>query len=193
MEIIDNIKTKWLQIAKFGIFISGVITILLSPPPIENFNTNTIRFLITIIISFLLIPLFLYKNKNYFKAWLFSSLVAFIISLLLLISYNYLLSKYVVNYNGAQIVIGNKFLPDALKKIENRNKEDNTTYQDGSAEHNKQLLSFRGGDAESIWEYNGINRNKVLLVTIYYLSISTITILLICLIQTIQLLYSERE
>jgi hypothetical protein len=191
MKIIDNLKTKWLQIAKFGIFISGVITILLSPPPAENFNTNTVRFLITIIISFLLIPLFLYKKKIYFKAWLFSSIVAFIISLSLLISYNYLFSKYVVNYFGDQIVIGNKFIPTELIKIKSRDKEDNTNYEDGSAEHNKQLLFFKGGNAESIWK--GVNRNKTVLITIFYLSISTITILLICLIQTIQILYSEQE
>lgn len=191
MKIIDEFKTKWLDIAKFGIFISGIVTILLSPPPVQNFNINTIRFFVIIIVCFLLIPLFLYKRRKYFKAWFVSSLAAFIISIMLLILYNYLSSKYVVNYNGNEIVIGSKFLATSLQKIRSLNKEDNTTYHDGSAEHNKQLLSFRGGNAESIWEYNSINKNKIVLIAIFYLSIASITILFICLIQTIRILYEK--
>lgn len=192
-KLIGNMKVQWLQLIKFGVFITGIITILISPPPVSNLNNNIIRFLITVIISFLLIPILLYNKKKHLKKWLMSSISAFIISFSLLIVYNILSSKYVVDYAGGKVIIGSKFTDTALKKIEMLNKEDNELYQDGSEEHNFKLLSYKGGNAESIWDYKSINRNRDLLVSLFYLFISIITILLLCIMQTLQILFSKQQ
>ena len=190
-ESIDNIKTNWLMLARFGVFFSGIIAIIISPPPIANFNNNTIKILITLIIAFLLIPIFLYKDKRYFRYWLFTSLITFLISVSLVICYNYFSSKYIITYTNKQVVIGSKFLPTTLKKINTLNKEENETYGDGSEIHNFDLLSFGAGNAERIWDFKSINQNKILIVTLFYFSIFFTTILFLCIIQTLQILYSE--
>ena len=191
-EVIDGLKNRWNQIVKFSLFIFGIVAVLITAPPVENFNGNVIRFLIAVIIAFFLIPLFLYKQKKYFRKWLFFSVLMFILACLSLIFYNISFSKYVINYYGNhQIVIGRTFSDSGLIKIEKLNKEDNQTYQDGSPEHNKTLLKYAIGNAEEFWDYHEINNNKILLVTLFYLSISFITILLLCITQTVQILYSK--
>lgn len=190
-EIINNLKKNWVTLAKFGVFVSGIITILITSPPIEDFNNNLIRFLITIIIAFFLIPLFLFKQKVHFKYWLTSALITFVLTILLLTTYNILLSKYVVSYDNTKVVIGSKFSDTGMLKIKKFDKEDNEIYEDGSVFHKKTLLSYTGGNAEAIWDSDSIYNKKVLLVLMFYLSISSITILLLCLIQTLQILFSK--
>lgn len=192
-EFLDKLKNSWLTLAEFGIFICGVVTILLKSPPIDSFNDNTIRFLIIIIIAFLLIPLFLFKQKKHFKIWLFSALLAFVLSGIVLIYYNMFVAKYVIEYNNHKIVIGKRFDTLAINNIKRLSKEENESFMDGSEEHNRTLLSYKGGNASGIWDYNSINQNKIILTTAFYLSIAFLTILILSLIQTLQIVFIKEE
>jgi hypothetical protein len=191
-ETLDGIKRRWLAIAKLGIFFSGIAAVLISPPPITNFNAYTFRFLITILIAFMLIPVFLYNKKKQFKYWLISSFATFIVAGILLVSYNFYSSKFVIDYYGTSIVIGSTILDSAKKKIEIINREEHKNYLDGSKEHSNVILHYNYGKAEDIWASTEIKNNKLLLVVLFYMSISFITILMVCLIQTLQILYSRK-
>ncbi|MDB5013139.1 MAG: hypothetical protein JWQ25_1341, partial [Daejeonella sp.] len=160
---LKTIKNNWLTLTKFGIFLSSAIAIIVSAPPIADFNNNTVRFLITLITAFLLIPIFLYKKRNHFKYWLISSLITCFVAVALLASYYWFVSKYVINYPpNRKIVIGTKFQDSVAKQIAAENNlEDHKNYLDSSEEHNFYLLSIAGGKAENIWDHNGIDSNKI--------------------------------
>jgi hypothetical protein len=190
-DIINNLKKKWVQIFKFGVLSSGVIIVIVSPPPITDFNVNTIRFLITIIIAFLLIPILLYSKIRYFKKWMAASIASFFVSTLLIVTYNIVLAKYVVNYEHTKVIVGRKIKDSALKNIKLLDKEENKVLEDGSRENNEELLATMGGHVEYIWDPDSINNIRILIVSLFYFSISFITILVICVIQTLQTLLSR--
>jgi hypothetical protein len=188
---LKNLKRNWYSLAKFSILIIGIVTVLIIPPPIE-YNSNTVKFLITIITGFLFIPIFSYNKAYHFKLWMIISICTFVVALSLYISYNIFYDRKVVKYSGADIVIGNNILDSALKEIVVLDKEDHEIYEDNSPTHNYDLLSFKSAHADNIWSFEDIKSNKFLLTSLFYLSVSFTSILILCLMQTIQVLLLKK-
>lgn len=190
-EIFRNLKESWISIFKFAVFISGIVLIIIAPLPIPEFNNNTIRFFISLIVAFLIIPIYLFKKKVYFKNWLISSIITFITSIIFFVSYNFMFTTFVINYHGRNTVIGSSIKASAMEVILKLNNEDHETYHDGSKVHNSYLLSLVGGDAARIWHFKDIESKTLKLIAFFYLTILSATILILCLTQTLQILFSE--
>lgn len=192
-DVLTKFKTIWFQVSQIGIFIFGIIVVFLVPPPVEHYNAEVPRFLTIIITSFLLVPIFLYRKYKFIKIWFIISILCFVISTVLFIFYQQMSARFIVDYADTRIVIGKSITESAKKKIHDLPDSNASDILNGSSYSNILLLQYARGNAENIWDYKEISRIKTWLIILFYVTIFFFTILLVCIIQTLLILFSKKE
>ncbi len=181
-----------LPIIKYGCLISALFAITIIPPPIEPYiNNNLIKTFAVIVLAFLLVVMYIYQAKKYFKNWIRLFMLFTLLFFGILFFYLSFKDRYVILYDNSTIVVGNEINANKIESIKKLSIEEGIDLCNVSKYNNQLLLKYNGGQAELIWTEESINNNKLCITTLFYALFLAGLWLMAAIIQSLQIVFSK--
>jgi hypothetical protein len=188
-DVVMRAKKQWALIAQAGAWIFGIVASFLSPLPYDfDFATVTGRasadstaqvaglgrFVVIVLAGLFLLPALRWKAPRY--AWRWGALSLLLLTILLgsFFMRDRLTSACVVTYRGSQLLIGDKYTPEAA------------SYLKSNQVTTRELIDqFNVSRMDKIWTTDSMFRCRRRLLALYFWMLPVAVITLLATLQTI--------
>lgn len=177
MDFLKTLKRNWNILSSVALFIIGILgTFLKSPPDYiasENIFTNAGKFIATLVVGLMFVPVILWKSKGHTRNWWILASVTFILSIVCLFTYLHLKQKWMCPCfdENKLILIGSELRPDLDESVKDSNCQE--------------LLQGSSCHPERVWKKDSIDKNRLFLAGVYVLSLPLFIISMISVVQAI--------
>lgn len=176
-----DIQKHWSKLAAVGVWIMGIIGGFISPPPVGQAEGlgNFVRFVVTVFAGIIIAAMIKFPKRKHGIWWLLATVVLLILSVVCYL-YNWSLAeRYVIDYEGQTIVIGDEFIDETETYCQDE-------YGKPCSEVDpKELLLDYGSEMSMIWTHESVRRVNFRLALTYILIIPVFAAAIMCVTHTI--------
>lgn len=182
MNFIRTFEKNWNVLSAIALFIIGILGTFLIPPPDYLANepvfANAGKFIATIVIGLILVPILLWKTNKHTRNWWIVALLSFLLSIVCLFSYLSLKQKWMCRCfdENKLILIGSEMKPSLNESLKNSDCQE--------------LLQGSSCYPEKVWTKASIDRNRLILAGVYILSLP---LFIIAMMSVVQAIYCSKQ
>jgi hypothetical protein len=180
----ESVKKGWALLAEIAVFIFGVLSSFLLPPPgwVSAGGGGAVpvrlaQFVVTVLVGLIFLLVQKWNRKKHVLRWALITIGFLIVSLGAFFGYQYLLDRRTCEYARSSVVIGTRYTDHAQAYVR---QNPNSTCSD--------LLEDFAGKAADIWTPDSINNSRYILALTYILTIPLFTT---CIISVVQAVYCQ--
>ena len=184
----DWMKKSWGGLSQAAIWILGVISGFLLPPPVGISNdadkvwVRLAQFTVTVILGIAFIAARRWKKQRHVTKWWMVSGVLLVLSLATFVGYQALSYKWTCKYyNEVKIIGGDQHTPHGDDYIRN--------HPGISCED---LLKHHAGNVYDVWPKESIDRRRIALAVIYISCVPLFTICIVAVTQAIKIISGSK-
>ena len=185
---IQSTKKGWGLITQLAVFVCGVISGFLIPPPgwISARGHQTVvrlaQFIVAVLVGLIFLLIQKWNHRKDVERWTIFAVVSLAASLLTFSAYQHLLDTRTCQYASQPVVIGKQYTEAGLTYL-NRNPTSTCT----------SLLEDFAGKEEEVWTRESIDKSRYLLAAVYILNMPLFTMCIIAVVQALSCSQMRRQ
>ncbi len=179
-QLLARWRGSWLLLAQASIWLLGILTGFLLPPPVGAETESQIwvrfaQFVVTVIVGLILLAALRWQRKKHTLRWAGCSALTLLLATATFFGYQLCVASWTADYDGIRVVVGAD-----LTSFGQRWREEHPEQTP------EQIVKDLAGKVTKFWTRESVERRRLALATLYVLAMPLFTVCVIATVQAIR-------